>query len=52
MPQLFPMNWCLMTFLMLSLMTIMIMHTYFFKINFNISKKEKNIKNNPLSFKW
>nr|YP_044781.1 ATP synthase F0 subunit 8 [Amblyomma triguttatum]BAD24954.1 ATPase subunit 8 [Amblyomma triguttatum] len=54
MPQLFPMNWLLLTNLLLLFITLILINTYFikfYKIKNNF-KSGKNYDFRKMSFKW
>nr|WQF69090.1 ATP synthase F0 subunit 8 [Amblyomma auricularium] len=53
MPQLFPMNWLILSIWMLINMAIVMINIYFFNIKNNLSHKEKKTSSfNSLNLKW
>uniref|UniRef100_UPI0030FE09FC ATP synthase subunit 8 n=1 Tax=Haemaphysalis novaeguineae TaxID=3132036 RepID=UPI0030FE09FC len=53
MPQIFPLNWLLITFLMMIMLILIMNMTYFIKL-FNLSKtlNKNKIEMKYLTFKW
>nr|YP_010329456.1 ATP synthase F0 subunit 8 [Haemaphysalis mageshimaensis]UNO53991.1 ATP synthase F0 subunit 8 [Haemaphysalis mageshimaensis] len=51
MPQIFPMNWLLITIMMMILLIMTMMMTFFFK-NFKSLKKNVIMSNKKFLFKW
>nr|YP_010329469.1 ATP synthase F0 subunit 8 [Haemaphysalis colasbelcouri]UNO54004.1 ATP synthase F0 subunit 8 [Haemaphysalis colasbelcouri] len=54
MPQLFPMNWILISTIMTIIFMMTMMMIYFFKLkmNFLINENKQFLKKNKMTFKW
>nr|QFQ33834.1 ATP synthase F0 subunit 8 [Amblyomma geoemydae] len=52
MPQLFPMNWLILTIIFLIFMVVMTIHIYFFKVEFKFLIKKFKKNNKIFMFKW
>uniref|UniRef100_UPI0030FE1162 ATP synthase subunit 8 n=1 Tax=Bothriocroton auruginans TaxID=188736 RepID=UPI0030FE1162 len=53
MPQLFPMNWMLISLTIILILFSILINTFFLKMNFNMNfKKYINKNNKSITFKW
>nr|YP_011017344.1 ATP synthase F0 subunit 8 [Amblyomma dubitatum]WQF69007.1 ATP synthase F0 subunit 8 [Amblyomma dubitatum] len=52
MPQLFPMNWMMLTLITITLLILLTINIYFFKMKNKLINNNKTLKNQFLLFKW
>nr|UNO54069.1 ATP synthase F0 subunit 8 [Haemaphysalis qinghaiensis]UXD79098.1 ATP synthase F0 subunit 8 [Haemaphysalis qinghaiensis] len=52
MPQIFPMNWLLISLIIMTMIIIIMVMTYFINMNINSNNSFKKYTNKMISFKW